>query len=176
MKTTVLKFGGTSLADSNQFRKVCDIVRSDPSRRFVVASAPGKRFRNDIKVTDLLYTCYEQARDGGNFYPTLSEVSARFGKIIEDLGISFDMKPEIDLIRRNLRNYPSRSYAASRGEYLNAKILAACLGYEFVDPYDCIFFNADGSLNAKKTYEALEEKLGDLDNAVIAGFYGSGPD
>ena len=176
MKTTVLKFGGTSLADSKQFRKVCDIVKSDPSRRFVVASAPGKRFRNDVKVTDLLYSCYEQARDGGNFYPTLAEVSARFSKIIEDMGISFDLDTEIDLIRRNLRNYPSRSYAASRGEYLNSKILAACLGYEFVDPYYCIFFNADGSLNAKKTYEALEEKLEHLDNAVIAGFYGSGPD
>ena len=128
MKTTVLKFGGTSLADSKQFKKVSDIVKSDPARRFVVASAPGKRFDSDIKVTDLLYSCYEKSRSGLDFEPVLSEIKDRFNEIIGELGIDFDMEPEIDLIRRNLKNYPSKSYAASRGEYLNSKLLAAYLG------------------------------------------------
>ncbi len=176
MKTTVLKFGGTSLADSKQFKKVSDIVKSDPARRFVVASAPGKRFDSDIKVTDLLYSCYEKSRSGLDFEPVLSEIKDRFNEIIGELGIDFDMEPEIDLIRRNLKNYPSKSYAASRGEYLNSKLLAAYLGYEFVDPYYCIHFFADGNLDTESTYEDLFEKLKPLANAVIAGFYGSGPD
>lgn len=176
MKTTVLKFGGTSLADSNQIKKAADIVRSDPARRFVVASAPGKRFDDDIKVTDLLLDCYNKAYQGADFESSLMEVKTRFEEIIGDLEILFDIDPEIDLIRRNLKNYPSRSYAASRGEYLNSKILAAYLGYNFVDPYYCIKFRAGGDLDSKATYSALIKVLSDLPNAVIAGFYGSGPD
>ncbi|MBO5994458.1 MAG: aspartate kinase [Firmicutes bacterium] len=176
MKTTVLKFGGTSLADSNQIKKAADIVKSDPSRRFVVASAPGKRFDDDIKVTDLLLDCYNKASQGADFEESLMEVKVRFEEIIGDLDITFDIEPEIDLIRRNLKNYPSRSYAASRGEYLNSKILAAYLGYNFVDPYYCIKFKAGGELDSKATYSALIRTLSDLPNAVIAGFYGSGPD
>ena len=176
MKTKVLKFGGTSLADSEQFRKVYDIIKSDPARRFVVASAPGKRFDSDIKVTDLLYSCYEKAASGLDFEPILHEVASRFNEIKDELGIAFDMEPEIEAIRRNLKNYPSKSYAASRGEYLNSKLLAAYLGYEFVDPYYCIRFTASGTLDEDSTNEALAEKLRPLDNAVIAGFYGSGPD
>ncbi len=176
MKTTVLKFGGTSLADSGQFRKVAEIVKSDPARRYVVASAPGKRFDGDIKVTDLLIDCYELAKAGSDFEENLMEVKDRFEEITENLGVPFDMEPEMDLIRRNLKNYPSRSYALSRGEYLNSKILAAYLGFSFVDPYYCIKFKAGGELDAHATYTALHQKLSDLDHAVIAGFYGSGPD
>ncbi|MBR6473360.1 MAG: aspartate kinase [Firmicutes bacterium] len=176
MKTIVLKFGGTSLADSNQIKKAADIVKSDPARRYVVASAPGKRFEDDIKVTDLLYFCYDRARLGLDFDETLGEIAGRFSEIISDLEINFDIAPEIDLIKRNLQNYPSKSYAASRGEYLNSKILAAYLDYDFVDPYYCIRFKADGSLDAAATYAALENKLVPLEHAVIAGFYGAGPD
>ncbi|MBP3759614.1 MAG: aspartate kinase [Firmicutes bacterium] len=176
MKTKVLKFGGSSLADSGQFKKVSDIVKADPSRRFVVASAPGKRFDDDIKVTDLLYSCYEKARSGMDFDPVLSEIAGRFREIITELDIDFDIEPEIEAIKYNLNDYPSRSYAASRGEYLNSKILAAYLGYEFIDPYYCIHFNSDGTLDTKSTREDLSETLAPLTNAVIAGFYGSGPD
>ena len=176
MKTTVLKFGGSSLADSGHFKKVSEIVKSDPSRRFVVASAPGKRFDDDIKVTDLLYNCYEKARSGLDFEDTLQEIADRFNEIIDELNIDFQMEPEIDLIRRNLKNYPSRSYAASRGEYLNSKLLATYLGFDFVDPYYCIRFHSDGSLDADSTYEELSETLRPLAKAVVAGFYGSGPD
>ena len=176
MKIKVLKFGGSSLADSGQFKKVSDIVKADPSRRFVVASAPGKRFDDDIKVTDLLYSCYEKARSGMDFDPVLSEIAGRFREIITELDIDFDIDPEIEAIKHNLNDYPSRSYAASRGEYLNSKILAAYLGYEFIDPYYCIHFNSDGTLDTKSTREDLSETLAPLTNAVIAGFYGSGPD
>ena len=176
MTTKVLKFGGTSLADADQFKKVRSIVESDPSRRFVVASAPGKRFDSDIKVTDLLYDCYDKATRSESFEDTLSEIAGRFNGIISALGVDFDIDPDIDLIRRNLSNYPSRSYAASRGEYLNSKILAAYLGYNFVDPYYCIKFTSDGRLDPNATNTALTLRLSGLENAVIAGFYGSGPD
>lgn len=176
MTAKVLKFGGTSLADAEQFKKVKAIIDADPTRRYVVASAPGKRFDDDIKVTDLLYDCYNKATRGEDFEDTLGEISGRFGEIITTLGIGFDITADIDLIRRNLSNYPSKSYAASRGEYLNSKILAAYLGFNFVDPYYCIRFRADGALDSVATNEALKKVLYDLDNAVVAGFYGSGPD
>ena len=176
MKKTVLKFGGTSLADSAQFRKVKAIIEEDSSRRYVVASAPGKRFPEDIKVTDLLYACYEKASECLDFSSSLNEVKARFSEIINDLGIDFDLDPEIEKIRINLSEYPSKSYIASRGEYLNSKILAAYLGFPFVDPYNAIFFAQDGTLDSVKTSEKLRSALSDLDRAVIAGFYGSGPE
>ena len=177
MKITVLKFGGTSLADSGQFRKVADIINSDKSRRFVVASAPGKRFPDDIKVTDLLYACYEKASGGRDYTDTLDQIRTRFMDIITDLGIEgFDLDHEIDMIRLILDNYPSRSYVASRGEYLNSKILAAYLDFPFVDPYTCIHFDSDGQLITSYTAEDLKETLAPLDRAVVAGFYGSGPD
>ena len=176
MKITVLKFGGTSLADSGQFRKVADIINSDRSRRFVVASAPGKRFDDDIKVTDLLYSCYDKAAAGRDFSDVLGKVRGRFFDIINDLGVEFDLDGEIELIRSNLSSYPSRSYVASRGEYLNSKILAAYLGFPFVDPYTCIHFDQEGQLITSLTSVDLKETLAPLDCAVIAGFYGSGPD
>ena len=119
MKTTVLKFGGTSLADAGQFRKVRAIIEKDPARRFVVASAPGKRTPDDTKVTDLLYRCFDQAFSGGDFAATLHQVDNRFFDIICDLSIDFDIASEIEIIRTHLKTAPQRDYMASRGEYLN---------------------------------------------------------
>ena len=136
MNTIVCKFGGTSLADASQIMKAADIVRAEEARRFVVVSAPGKRYPVDVKITDMLYKCYELAASKKDFRPLLHEVGNRFREIVQDLGVSFDLDSELELIRNVLQAAPQRDYAASRGEYLNAKILAAYLQFPFVDPAD----------------------------------------
>ena len=134
MTVKVLKFGGTSLADAGQFRKVREIVYKEPGRRFVVASAPGKRFPEDVKVTDLLYKAMRKAVSGGNYQTRLDEIRDRFQAIIDELEISMDISPDIEIIKEHLATNPDSSYMGSRGEYLNSKILAEYLGFEFVDP------------------------------------------
>ena len=176
MKTIALKFGGSSLATAAQFEKVRNIIEKDPARRYVVASAPGKRNSADTKVTDLLYLCYELAVLKENFESALGKIRDRFQDIITELNISFDLDPEIEIIRAHLQGTPSRDYLASRGEYLNSKILAAYLGYEFVDPAECIFFAENGRFNAEKTNYVLRAVLETREKAVIAGFYGALPD
>ena len=176
MKTIVVKFGGTSLASAEQIRKAVDIIRSDPSRRYVVASAPGKRFSDDIKVTDLLYACYDQAANGEDFAATLARIESRFADIIRELGVSFDLDAEIAVLREHLSAAPNRDYMASRGEYLNSRIIAAFLEYPFVDPAENIFFTENGALDEERTFRTLRETLEALPNAVIPGFYGVMPD
>ena len=176
MKTIVVKFGGTSLASADQIRKAVDIIRADPSRRFVVASAPGKRFGDDIKVTDLLYTCYNQAAAGEDFAPTLQRIEERYADILRDLGVTFDIAAEIAVLREHLSSAPDRDYMASRGEYLNSRIIAEFLGYPFVEPAENIFFTEAGTLDEEKTFRTMRESLRDLPNAVIPGFYGAMPD
>lgn len=173
MKKKVTKFGGTSLADANQFRKVRSIVLSDPARKYVVASAPGKRFSGDIKVTDMLIECYEFAAEGKDFEETLKKIQNRFEGIIDDLGIIFPLRKEIEIIREHLQTEPYIDYVASRGEYLNSRILAEYLGYTFVDPQWCILFNEDGKLNMKLTMRTMRAALFPLDSVVVAGFYGA---
>ena len=130
----VVKFGGSSLADANQFRKVADIIRSDKERRYVVPSAPGKRFKDDIKVTDMLYACYDAvANEGKNAYNQFAPIAERFNGIISDLGLTLSLDDEYEVIIDNFRKKAGKDYAASRGEYLNGIILANYLGYEFVD-------------------------------------------
>ena len=176
METIVVKFGGTSLASAEQIRKAVEIIRANPARRFVVASAPGKRFGDDIKVTDLLYTCYDQAAAGEDFEPTLARIEGRFSDIIRDLGVSFDIAAEIAVLREHLAAAPNRDYMASRGEYLNSRILAAFLDYPFVDPAENIFFTEAGTLDEYKTFRTMHDTLVALPNAVIPGFYGVMPD
>ncbi len=173
MKTTVAKFGGTSLADAEQFRKVKKIIESDPSRRFIVASAPGKRFSEDIKVTDLLLNCYEKAVNGEDFEPELGKVRDRFQDILADLELDFPLEPEIDALRIHLSEDPQRDHVMSRGEYLNSRILAAWLGFTFVDPAWCVCFDENGKLDAAVTRRAMGASLRPLQQAVIAGFYGA---
>ncbi len=172
MEKIVTKFGGTSLADAGQFKKVREIVLSDPRRKYVVASAPGKRFSDDIKVTDLLLKSYAVAKEGGDFEPTLLKIQARFQEIIDDLGMEFPLEKEIDILRKHLSDKPYEAYIASRGEYLNSRILAEYLGFTFVDPEWCVCFDNDGSLNLPMTKRAMKAALSPLNNAVVAGFYG----
>ena len=176
MNTIVVKFGGTSLASAEQIQKAAAIVRSNPARRFVVASAPGKRTSDDIKVTDLLYRCYEQAAAGENFEDTLVSIEARFAEILTGLGLTFALADEIATIRAHLQRKPQRDYMASRGEYLNSKIIAAYLGFPFVDAAQYVSFSTDGTFLAEETNAALHHALETLDCAVVPGFYGALPD
>lgn len=172
MANKVVKFGGSSLADANQFRKVADIIKSDSKRIYVVPSAPGKRFSDDIKITDMLYKCCELAGSGVDFSEDFQIIKDRYNGIISDLGIDMSLEDEFNAIAAELKSRPAKDFAASRGEYLNGKILAKYLGYNFVDAADVIIFDTKGLLLLEDTVKAVREKLDGLENAVIPGFYG----
>lgn len=176
MSFKVVKFGGSSLADAEQMKKAANIIKADSSRRYVVPSAPGKRFSDDIKVTDLLYKCYDLAEKGENFSEVLEEIHNRYREIISGLEMNFSIDDDIKIIENNFKKRYGSNYAASRGEYLNGKVIAAYLGFPFVDAADVIFFCEDGSLDQEKTAEALRNNLKDKEYAVIPGFYGCGAD
>ena len=163
------KFGGSSVASGSQIEKVMKIVREDPQRRYIVVSAPGRRQRLDIKVTDLLYRAYEEYRKNREYEDVITLVEQRFAEIAADLNVSVDVREEMKIIRQNMDL--GQDYVASRGEYLSAKITAAALGFPFVDAADCVFFER-GKLDELKTYDALADRLGDLEHAVLPGFYG----
>ncbi|MBR7044576.1 MAG: aspartate kinase [Lachnospiraceae bacterium] len=173
----VVKFGGSSLADAVQFKKVGDIIRADASRVYVVPSAPGKRFKKDTKVTDLLYRMFHQAEEGKDFSDTLAEIKSRYDDIITGLGLDdFSLDQEFALIEENMKGSPTADYAASRGEYLNGRVMARYLGYEFIDAAEVIFFDEHGVLLADKTKKVMRERLDQVPRAVIPGFYGQGFD
>lgn len=172
MGNIAVKFGGSSLADANQFRKVADIIKSNDKRRYVVPSAPGKRFPDDIKVTDMLYKCCELAGSGVDFDDDFQLIRDRYNGIIADLGIDMSLEDEFDTIIKELKSRPARDYAASRGEYLNGKVLANYLGFNFVDAADIIVFDTKGMLLLDETVKAVRRRLKGLENAVIPGFYG----
>ena len=169
----VAKFGGTSVANATQFRKVKDIIQSSPERRFIVVSAPGKRFPEDVKVTDLLLDCYAKAVAGESFAEQLDQIRARFRSILDDLKMSFPLDDELEVLEQSLLADPMEDYAASRGEYLTARIMAKYLGFTFVDPAWCVCFDEDGQLNAPMTSRTMRASLLPLNRAVIAGFYGA---
>lgn len=176
MRKYVAKFGGSSLADAGQFKKVADIIKADPCRKYIVASAPGKRFGDDIKVTDMLYSCYEHARSGNSFESELKNIRSRYEDIVKGLGVDFDLDSEFESIGQHLSSAPEKDYMASRGEYLNSKILAAYLGFGFVDAADCVCFDENGHLDDDKTDDRFWETLKDREYVVVPGFYGSTPD
>lgn len=171
--TIVVKFGGTSLASAEQIKKVAAIIKANPDRRFVVASAPGKRNNADIKVTDLLYQCYDAAVAGADYELVLEQIKARFDDIIRELNVKFDLDKEIDTIRQHLKNGPQRDYMASRGEYLNSKILATYLGFTFIDTAQLVRFSATGVFDDAQTDIALRAALAGVEYAVLPGFYGA---
>ncbi len=175
MSLKVLKFGGSSLADAEHFRQVADIVKSEPERRYVVASAPGKRYSGDAKVTDLLYTCYNLAANEEDITEVFNEIKSRYNDIIAELGLDLDLSETFEKIRLSVVHNSGRDYVASRGEYLNSLILAKYLGFDFIDAKKVIFFNEDGSFNAEKTNDVMRERLSKSQYAVIPGFYGSMP-
>ena len=168
----VVKFGGSSLANAEQFQKVGDIIRSDESRRYVVPSAPGKRFSADTKVTDLLYTCYGKAEAGEDFTDVLTEIKGRFYEIIKGLNLDLSLEEEFRQIEADFKAHAGNEYAASRGEFLNGKVMAAYLGYEFIDSATVIRFDKNGNFDADKTDKLLSKRLQKCERAVIPGFYG----
>lgn len=173
----VVKFGGSSLASSEQIQKAAAIIRQDESRIYVVPSAPGKRFSGDTKVTDMLLHAYQLAASGEDFKPELLKIKARYDEIIEGLGMKdFSLDSDFAVIEAVLREDPQKDYTASRGEYLNGKIMAAFLGFDFIDAKDVIFFNEEGDLNTYKTYKSMAAEIARHEKVVVPGFYGMGKD
>ncbi|MDP4119045.1 MAG: aspartate kinase [Bacillota bacterium] len=176
MDIKVVKFGGSSLANAKQFEKVAAIIKAEESRKYVVASAPGKRFSDDIKVTDMFYKCFELAVAKKSIDETFANIIDRYNEIISDLNIDFSLDEEFEKIKMAVLHRASRDYVASRGEYLNSMILAAYIGYDFVDAENCIFFDEKGMLDIEKTNKVLSETLIQHSRAVIPGFYGCNED
>lgn len=172
----VVKFGGSSLASAEQFKKVGAIIQADENRRYVVPSAPGKRFSSDIKVTDMLYACYDAAEKGRDVSDQLEEIHSRYREIISGLNLDFSLDKDFEIIRENFQKKAGVDYAASRGEFLNGKIMASYLGFEFIDAAEVVRFNDDGTFNDKVTNDLLSERLKDKHTAVIPGFYGAKAD
>lgn len=171
----VVKFGGSSLASAQQFGKVKSIITADKHRRYVIPSAPGKRFSGDTKVTDMLYDCYDTAVSGSNFEEKLDKIHERYNEIIEGLHLDLSLDKEFDKIYEYFKNGAGVNYAASRGEYLNGIIMANYLGFEFIDAAEVIFFDEDGEFDSEKTNNILSMRLEKTECAVIPGFYGSMP-
>ena len=172
----VVKFGGSSLASADQFKKVGAIILEDENRRYVVPSAPGKRFSSDTKVTDMLYACYDTAVKGDDFSVQLENIKARYQEIIDGLALDCSLDEDFEIIRKNFQNKAGADYAASRGEFLNGKIMSSYLGFEFVDEAEVVRFNDDGSFNDEATNDLLSERLEGMQTAVVPGFYGAKAD
>lgn len=175
MQLKVVKFGGSSLADAEHFRKVAEIVKADPARRYVVASAPGKRDGDDVKVTDMLYNCYNMIKNREDITEYYNNIVNRYTDIINGLEIDWDITGELEYIKNAMMARSGRDYAASRGEYLNSMILAKYLGFDFIDAENVIFFKDNGTFDEEKTNSAMKAELSKHKNAVIPGFYGSMP-
>ena len=171
----VVKFGGSSLADAAHFRQVADIIKADPARRYVVPSAPGKRFSGDEKVTDMLYACYTLIKNRESIDEQYARICERYNSIIRELGLDFDISGELQYVKNAMLHRAGRDYAASRGEYLNGLILAKYLGFGFIDAENVIFFHENGTFDEEKTNAVLTEELKMFERAVIPGFYGIMP-
>ena len=171
----VSKFGGSALASPDMAKKTAEIIKSDPARRYIFVSAPGRRFKNDLRVTDLLYLTHSRFKSRENYDETLNQVKERFTDIIQGLGVDFNIDAEIDVIKRNLLSGKVSEEIASRGEYIMAKILSLYLDWQFVDASEIVFFKIDGTLDLDKTLERSEMRLRNVNHAIIPGFYGSMP-
>ena len=173
MNTIVTKFGGSSLADSIHFKKVKNILESNPERKYIIPSAPGKSSFKDFKITDLLYLCHAHVKSGISLDDVFKLISERYKSIVVDLNLNLDLTSYLNIIKTDIENGSSVDYTASRGEYLNGIILANYLNIDFIDAKDVIKFNKYGTLNIEETYVALKDKLSNYERAVIPGFYGS---
>jgi len=178
MGVKVCKFGGTSMASGNVILSAAKIVKADTERRYVVVSAPGKRFSGDIKVTDLLYKCADEIEAGNlaAFQETFGKIRVRFTNIEAEIGKDLRISEGLDEAEKEIVNGAGRDYCASRGEFLAAKIMAAVLDVPFVDATEFVRFNKDGILDQEKTFELGEKVLSKYPRAVIPGFYGLGAD
>lgn len=175
MSIIVAKFGGTSLADATQFRKVQSIIMANQDRRFIVPSAPGKRTPEDNKITDLLYLCHVHVRKALPFDEVFQVISNRYLEIVSALNIELDLVPYLTEIKQRITDGASSDYVASRGEFLNGIILAKLIDYEFIDPGQIVFFNDTGILDLEQAQKNLQHRLAKTAKAVIPGFYGALP-
>ena len=171
----VCKFGGSSVAGAEQFRKVRDIVLSDPSRRVVVISAAGKRTSDDHKLTDLLYLCHAHLTYGVACSDILAAIRSRFVSIRDELGLSYRVEDEFDAYAATLSRDTSVDELVSRGEYFTARLMAETLGYAFVDAADCVFFGFDGQFDRARTDAAIAAAMEKNEKIVLPGFYGRVP-
>ena len=173
----VVKFGGSSMADAGQYRKIRDILLSDPSRRVVVVSAAGKRDSSDHKITDLLYLCHSHVKYGVDCDRIFQMIASRYVGIRNELGLALAIEPELEELKRKLDSKQiSREELVSRGEYFSAKLMAAYLGFQFIDAADWVKFGMDGVVDQEASYEALRSRVTPGLGAVIPGFYGTMPD
>ena len=172
----VIKFGGSSMADAGQYRKIRDIVLSDPERRVVIVSAAGKRFSSDHKLTDLLYLCHAHSQYGVDCSGVFEMINSRYLQIRDELGLKLDLETELSALKQRIDSKRiSQDELVSRGEYFSAKLMAAFLGFEFVDAADWVMFKLDGTVDLEPSYEKLR-KLVKGNGVVIPGFYGVMPD
>ena len=160
------------MADAKAIRQVKNIIESDPARKYVVVSAPGKRFKDDIKITDMLYRCYDEVVEFGNCKKSFGVIRERFVEIVKDLNLSLDINAVLDKTEREIVENKSADFAASRGEYLSAIVVSSFLGYEFVDAADMVRFDSHGKLNEDYTDDKVSIRLAKIEKAVIPGFYG----
>ena len=172
----VVKFGGSSMADAGQYRKIRDILLADPERRVVIVSAAGKRFSGDHKITDLLYLCHAHTQYGVDCSNVFDMIRSRYLEIRDELGIKLDLESEFAALKSGLdRKMVSQDELASRGEYFSAKLMAAFLGFQFVDAADWIRFKFDGTVDQEASYALLKDRFKGF-GIVIPGFYGMMPD
>lgn len=164
------------MANAETLKKVREIVFAEESRRFVVVSAPGKRNKDDVKVTDALYRCYDELVSEGNCKEAFAVIRKRFTDIATELGLSLDIKSVLDKTEKEIEERKSAEFTASRGEYLAAIVTAEYLGFEFADAADMVRFDSEGKLNEEYTDDKVKSRLKNVKNAVIPGFYGKNSD
>lgn len=173
MGLKVTKFGGTSMADAKAMKQVASIINSDAERKFVIVSAPGKRFKDDIKVTDLLYSCYYDIEIKGECKDTFNKIRNRFLEIIKDLGLNCDITDELDEVEKQMVAIHTPEFCASRGEYLSAVVMSKLLNFTFIDAAELMVFSQSGEFLPEETNENVKAKLKGVKSAVIPGFYGA---
>ena len=171
----VAKFGGSSLCDAEHFRRVKAIIESDPDYRYVVPSAPGKRFDADEKITDMLYQCHRMVERNRSHEEIFAKIAERYRQIARELELDFDVEELLLETSDAIRQYKNPDFAASRGEYLNGILLSKYLGWDFIDAQDVVKFDRQGSFASEWTNEIMRDALQNHERAVIPGFYGSYP-
>ena len=176
MELKVCKFGGTSMATYESIKTVKSIIESEKSRRFVVVSAPGKRFKNDEKVTDILYACYNNKGNIEAFNTEFDKIKDRFNTLVEEFKLDLDFAPYFEIVKKGILSSTTPDYAASRGEYLSAILTSKILGMEFVDSAEIIRFNDKGVYDQNETDKLIRGRLSLFKGAVIPGFYGAQED
>lgn len=172
----VVKFGGSSMANAQQFEKVKNIVNSNENRKIVVVSAAGKRNSEDTKLTDLLFLLHAHLKYQVSYTNVMKMIEDRFYDIKNELNLKFDLEKELNDLKATLNKNTNQDFLVSRGEYITAKLMSEYLGYTFVDAKDLIFFNYDGSFNMAKIKEATKEAYQKYGKIIVPGFYGSLPD